>query len=352
MALMTDFKDERFDDDKADALLTGHDAGGSGGDGVAGSLRRPTRRRLDVTPRRAVVLGVTWLGVTIAVPLLVLYGFGPMFQQRSQQHLLQQYRAEIRHAAADALTPFGAAASTLAPTAGSPVGIIEIGKLRLQQVAIEGVGPEQTRQGPGHVPGTAGPGQPGNSALVARRAGFGGPFGSLSSLRVGDPILVTTTQGQSIYTVSQAREVQVLPTAAVGARGSAATVADKLSPKMTVDQLYAPSADNRLTLVTSESWQPWASDRALVVVATMKADPFGPTVQNARAIVADGRHGDGSSGAALALALLAYLAAVVASVLLYRRFSFRSAYLMGTPVLVVCALALGEMLTRVLPAWA
>ena len=78
----------------------------------------------------------------------------------------------------------------------------------------------------------------------------------------------------------------------------------------------------------------------------MRTQPFVPTPQNGRSETADGRHGDGSAGAPLVLALLAYLAAAVGSVLLYRRFSFRSAYLLSTPVLVMFALLLGEVVTR------
>ena len=41
-------------------------------------------------------------------------------------------------------------------------GILEINAMQLRQVVVEDVGPDQTRQGPGHAPGTAGVGQPGD----------------------------------------------------------------------------------------------------------------------------------------------------------------------------------------------
>ena len=322
----------------------------------AEALPRSTRRP-PLTPRRLFLLAATWILVTLAMPMLVLYGFGPLLEQRAQRSLLSGYRVEIEHAAGQADTPFGVAAPTTAPAVGAAVGIMEIGRLRFSQVAVEGVGPEQTRRGPGHVPGTAGLGQPGNAAIVGRHLGFGGPFRSLSSLHIGDSIVVTTTQGQTLYTVSQRRQVLLRPppsaSAAVTASPTSATalVAGRLRPVMTTAELYAPSNDNRLTMVTSASVVPWSTSHATVVVATMKTQPFVPTPKNGRSTAADGRHGDGSAGAPLVLALLAYIAAAVASVLLYRRFSFRSAYLLSTPVLVMFALLLGEVVTRLLPAW-
>ena len=214
-------------------------------------------RRAPLTPRRLAALAATWILVTLAMPLLVLYGFGPLLEQRAQRSLLSTYRTDIRHAAGEADTPFGVAAPTTAPSLGAPVGIMEIGKLRFSQVTVEGVGPEQTRKGPGHVPGTAGLGQPGNAAVVGRRAGYGGPFSSLGSLHVGDAIVVTTVQGQTLYKVSQVRQVLLkAPASASSAASSApggatALVAGRLKPVMTTAELYAPSNDNRLTAVTS-----------------------------------------------------------------------------------------------------
>ncbi len=292
------------------------------------------------------------------MPLLVLYGFGPLLEQRAQRSLLSGYRTDIRHAAGQADTPFGVAAPTTAPSLGAAVGIMEIGKLRFSQVTVEGVGPEQTRKGPGHVPGTAGLGQPGNAAVVGRRAGYGGPFRSLGSLRIGDAIVVTTTQGQTLYKVSQVREVLLRGPASASAAassapgGATAVVAGRLKPVMTTAELYAPSNDNRLTAVTSDAALPWATHRRHRGRGH-HADPA------LRADAAE-RPLRGTPTAATATARSAprscwrcsrYVAAAVGSVLLYRRFSFRSAYLLSTPVLVMFALLLGEVVTRLLPAW-
>ena len=86
-------------------------------------------------------------------------------------------------------------------------------------MVVEGVDPAQTSVGPGHVPGTAGLGQPGNSVLVVRHKGYGAAFERLGRLREGDQIVVTTTQGQSVYDVTVVRHVRIA--ASTDAPGSA-----------------------------------------------------------------------------------------------------------------------------------
>ncbi len=145
-----------------------------------------------------------WLGVAITSFGLVVYQLGPVFQQRDQRSLLSQYRVEVKHAAAESQTLAGVQgiqAVSKPPTAGSAVGVLDIGALKTQNVVVEGVSPADTEKGSGHVPGTAGLGQPGNSVVVSRRNAYGGAFSDLSNLRVGSRILVTTTQGQSVYAV-------------------------------------------------------------------------------------------------------------------------------------------------------
>ncbi|HKA82568.1 MAG TPA: hypothetical protein VKD21_01810, partial [Acidimicrobiales bacterium] len=154
--------------------------GSSGGEGTAqgGSPGdppgRPTRPPGPVTPRRIVVGLAVWLVVTAATCALVLYGVGPMLEVRSQRSLLTDYRVEIDQAANSFNSTVEAEDTIEAPEPGTPVAILDVGDMQMEQVVVEGVGPQQTRRGPGHVPGTAAPGQPGNSAIVARHGTFGG----------------------------------------------------------------------------------------------------------------------------------------------------------------------------------
>ena len=282
-----------------------------------------------MTPRRAAAGAGIWLFVTLLGVVLVVYGVGPMLQRREQRNLLSDYRTDIRHAVGVSQS-FNADEGTLdAPDNGAPVAVLEIGDLKLLQVVVEGVGPQQTRVGPGHVPGTAGLGQPGNSGVVARRTGFGAPFGELASLTRGDEIVVTTVQGQSVYKVASVRSGRALP-----------------------DDVYGPTeGEDRLTIVTSASSLPWATDDAIVVTAKMEGKPFEPTPQAGRHASADGRGGDGGALAPLLLAGLAYLLAIGIAMVLYRTSRPRSAYLLTAPPLLATVVLVAEAFARLLPAW-
>ena len=128
-----------------------------------------------------------WSSVALVCVVLVLYGLEPLFQQRTQHELLTTYRADIAHAANEAQGLPGVETPTRPPSVGAPVGVLEIARLHLQQVVVEGDGSVQTQGGPGHVPGTAGAGQPGNSVLVGRRSMYGGSFGSIGRAAQGRP---------------------------------------------------------------------------------------------------------------------------------------------------------------------
>ncbi len=333
----------------------------------APAAARPLR---PVTPRAIAVAAAAWLVVTVVAVPLVLYGVGPLLEQRDQTALLSDYRVEIRQAAAQTNGLPGVELPTRAPETGSPVAILDIPEMKLEQVVVEGVGPQQTRRGPGHVPGTAGPGQPGNSAIVARRSTFGGPFRPLGSLETGDEILVTTTQGQSIYVVTEVRSDEVADGSGTRPQpadtGTATTTAppadeapaetetlDAALPEgaLTTDDLYGRTDDDRLTLVTSAATRPWNTARATIVIAEMQDRPFQPTPQSGRTAPQDGRGADANAWAPLALALLAYVVAVAAAVVLYRRARPRSAYLLTAPPLVAAAVLTAEAVARLLPAW-
>lgn len=335
----------------------------------------------DGTPGRegpgVVALVSVWF-VTVLLALgFVVFLLEPLFQQRTQRLLLDEYRATIDQATFQAEGLAGLEVPKKAPALGSPVGILEIGRIELQQVVVEGVSPTETQAGPGHVPGTAGPGQPGNSAILARRAAYGAPFGGLDGVQVGDPILVSTNQGPSIYRVESVRERTILqaPPPDAGSTGAAdqsqatssgapedagtpldaagAAANDLANPpeSITVDDLYGPTKDDRLTLVTSSSPIPTNAERALVVLARLEGKPYQPTPQNGRTDAQTGLTGDPSAWPALFFALLALAATAVGAAYLYRRATLRTAYLLSVPPLLVFTIVVAEQLGALLPAW-
>jgi LPXTG-site transpeptidase (sortase) family protein len=345
-----------------------------------------------------------WCVIAVVIFGLVLYVIEPLFQERDQGMLLDSYRTSIDKAANQATGLQGVEVPTVAPAFGSPVSVLEIGSLGLQTVVVEGVDSATTRVGPGHVPGTAAPGQPGNSVIVGRRTMFGGTFGDLSSMTIGDEIIVTTTQGQSLYqvtdvggseltpdanpitapavaaptttttstttttvpavegtapteTVPPAAEVSVDPAVAEATGESTTTTVAPVESslnggKLPLNSLYGTSTDDRLTLVTSASAFPWNSAEAEVVVAVMIGKPFAPTPQNGRMADQTGNTGDTTAWPIVLLSVIFLAATIAGTVLLYRRSSPRVAYLLTVPPLVVFAILAAESFSRLLPAWA
>lgn len=284
---------------------------------------------------------------------LVLYGLGPSLHDRTQRKLLASFRIELEQAA-NAVTGFGGPIAARAPEIGEAVAILELGDLRVQEVVVEGVGASQTRGGPGHVPGTAALGQPGNSVVVARRSAFGGPFSSLQSLAAGDEIVATTTQGQTVYEVTDVAVTELTSSPDDdGGLMDPEPVDDGSEPRTarSVDGLYGPSDGDQLTLVTAATGRPWNKSAAVVVVASMKAEPFEPTAQNGRSARQTGREGESSARASVVLTMLLFALTLSGSVAMYRWLAVRTAYLLTVgPVIAVTVIA-AETVSRLLPAW-
>jgi len=110
------------------------------------------------------------------------------------------------------------------PPRGAAFSKIEIPRLGISAVVVEGVEPRQLKLAVGHVPGTAFPGEPGNVAIAAHRDTF---FRSLRDIRAQDRITLTTLRGLYEYSVES--------TAIVGP---------------TAVEILAPTATPELTLVT------------------------------------------------------------------------------------------------------
>jgi len=82
------------------------------------------------------------------------------------------------------------------------LGIIQIKKIKVKAPIVEGVKSSNLKVGVGHIPGTAGLGQPGNSALAGHRSyTFGKFFNRLDELVIGDEILITTKKEDLKYKV-------------------------------------------------------------------------------------------------------------------------------------------------------
>jgi sortase A len=86
-----------------------------------------------------------------------------------------------------------------APEEGTEFGVMRVPRLGIEVVVFEGVAPDTLKKGPGHMPGTPLPGQPGNAVLSGHRTTYGRPFFDLDQLQPGDRIEIETAIGTHVY---------------------------------------------------------------------------------------------------------------------------------------------------------
>ncbi len=97
------------------------------------------------------------------------------------------------------------------------VGRIDIARLGVSVMVLEGFDGKTLRRGAGHIPGTALPGQAGNVGISAHRDTF---FRPLRNIRAGDVISVTTLDGQYQYKVETTKVVSSKDVSVLAATGS------------------------------------------------------------------------------------------------------------------------------------
>jgi LPXTG-site transpeptidase (sortase) family protein len=101
--------------------------------------------------------------------------------------------------------------------AGSPIGLLEIPRLKLSVIVLEGSDEHTLRLGVGHIPNTALPGEAGNTGLAAHRDTF---FRPLKTIRKSDVIQITTLDGTFEYHVQSIQIVDPSSTSVLKASSS------------------------------------------------------------------------------------------------------------------------------------
>lgn len=92
---------------------------------------------------------------------------------------------------------------------GDPLTRLEIPKLDVDVIVVEGTSLAALRAGAGHYPKTALPGLPGNVGIAGHRTTFGRPFNRIDELKPGDRVILTTPIGRHVYEVIQLPRVVV-----------------------------------------------------------------------------------------------------------------------------------------------
>jgi sortase A len=163
------------------------------------------------------VVGRVLAGAGILILAFVAYQlWGTKLAESHSQDVLRQRFDQLihRHTAgatttttsptsSPTTTPSTVVATTAPIAEGDPVGVIQIPKIGVNQVVVQGTNTDDLRMGPGHYPGTPMPGQMGNAAIAGHRTTYGAPFYNLDQLSPGDTITVQTQQGQFVYNVTQ-----------------------------------------------------------------------------------------------------------------------------------------------------
>jgi sortase A len=151
---------------------------------------------------KLIMLWTRRLLIACAVSLLAYCGFvlidARIFQQGEERQL-----ERLLTAPAEPVRPVSLERSL--PTAASGlIGRMEIPRLGLSVIVMEGTSTATLRHAVGHIAGTALPGQPGNASISGHRDTF---FRPLRNIEPNDVITLSTTRGEYRYRVLSTRIV-------------------------------------------------------------------------------------------------------------------------------------------------
>lgn len=126
-----------------------------------------------------------------------LWGTG-LTTSREQAQLRDRFEAKIGTRAPAQAPPEGV------KVPGSAVAILDIPRMDLDMVLVEGTDTEPLKKGPGHYTQTAYPWEDtGRVGIAGHRTTYGAPFWDLDKLRPGDPIILKTEYGIFRYEVTR-----------------------------------------------------------------------------------------------------------------------------------------------------
>jgi sortase A len=108
-------------------------------------------------------------------------------------------------------TPIDVPADEYAPEPIQEIGTIEIPKIGLRHRVMNGITMRNIDLGPSHWPGTAMPGEVGNTVFAGHRVTKTKPFRNIDQLVPGDEVIFDIGGRRSVYTVTGSKVV--LPTA-------------------------------------------------------------------------------------------------------------------------------------------
>ncbi len=280
----------------------------------------------------------------VLILLFVAYQlWGTSIQTAQAQDELQQDFATILDTAASTTTvpPDPASPPTAPPTKpaapGEPTAKIEIQKIGVDNIVVEGVSLSDLKKGPGLYPASPLPGQTGNSAIAGHRTTYGAPFNRIDELVPGDEIVITTPQGQFRYFVSDEE-----------GDGNGNQI---VSPSQV--EVLRDFGDNRLTLTACHP--KYSARQRIVVVAKLAPETTALPPRlglDTTSVPADLDSIDGEGGSILPAVLLGLMALDIWLVawILARHWRPWIAYGIGLPFFLIAVFFFFEEFSRLLPS--
>ncbi|MGA3240184.1 MAG: class D sortase [Bryobacteraceae bacterium] len=154
---------------------------------VVGSV--PAGRTLKLAEYVLTMVGALALGYCLTVFLEAKF-----YQVRESRDFARELRLKEENKAA----PVDSIAAVATPDKHGVVGKLEIARLGVSVMVVEGVDASDLKRAVGHIPGTAVPGELGNVGIAGHRDTF---FRPLRSIQRDDQITVSTLQGTYRYRV-------------------------------------------------------------------------------------------------------------------------------------------------------
>jgi sortase A len=246
---------------------------------------------------------------------------GALQETRAQSVMYAQFRQQL----ASEVAPIGGAIKS-----GEPVAILEIPRLGVLEVVVEGTSGTDLLRGPGHRADSPLPGEVGVSVVYGRGATFGGPFRRLANLRPGDKVTAIDGAGLFHYVVQDIRRAGSPLPQPVSAETS------------------------RLTLATAsgQGWRAgWAPSAPLYVDATMVGPAAGEPGGRVGTVPADEKLMASDTGAMASLVrwLQLLIVVVAATAWAYFRWGRWQAWLVGLPTVMAALWIVSETAVKLLP---
>jgi sortase A len=171
-------------------------------------VRNPLLREILKWLQRVLFLGATLLLGYCAFVLADTWIFQHRQRQALERLTLERQAQDVRQQEASPGKPVRQTPAVPAslPAIGPDglIGRIEIPRIGVSVVVVEGTDRATLRRAAGHIVGTALPGQIGNVGIAAHRDTF---FRPLRNIQIGDNITLTTLRGQFPYRVVSTKVV-------------------------------------------------------------------------------------------------------------------------------------------------